>query len=141
MRGILASPVLVLALCFAPCAALAQERMEPGLWETQTASDGGNGPGQWIVATRCIDATMAGTARGSADDIRKAILAEGLDCKIQDVTAEAERVTFRQTCGALEQTAEFFYRGTTMEGRVTMSNAGNPPMTLVQRGKRIGPCP
>lgn len=94
-----------------------------------------------LKSTRCIDGKEAETANGSADDIRKALMAEATGCTLEDVTASGDRVTFRQTCGPVRQSAEFSYRGTTMEGRITMSFPGKPPGTMTSQGKRIGACP
>jgi hypothetical protein len=121
--------------------ARAQERMQPGQWEFESQFKSGASGAMSSVDARCIDEDSARGARGSADDIREAIKAQAPGCKIEEVTAEAERVTFRQTCDSLLQTAEFYYRSTTMEGKVTMTSPGAPPMILTSHGKRVGPCP
>lgn len=133
---------LAVAFCLAaaPGAVHAQQRMQPGLWEIEMTMQGGAVDGQRFASKKCLSAGEVAATVGSAAEIRAAMEQTSDGCTIGDVTAQGDRVSFRQTCGPVEQAAEFFYRGTTMDGRISMSMAGKPSGTIVQQGRLVGPC-
>ena len=82
----------------------AQERMRPGLWEVTNemtpARPGMAGmPGMGGPQQRCISEAEAAQANGTAAQVRAALMAEAKDCTFDDVKAEGDRVSYRQTCG------------------------------------------
>lgn len=130
---------IALAIAFgaSPAAAEAQERMQPGAWQMETLMGGKPLPG----GTRCIGPAEAATANGSAAEIKAAIEAVATGCRVGEVTAEGDRVTFEQTCDGSNQRGDFHYRGATMEGTMTISLPGRPTSVMSQKGRRIGACP
>ncbi|MFG1201802.1 DUF3617 family protein [Xanthobacter aminoxidans] len=137
--------LVVLASAGLASAACAQERMRPGLWEMTTemapARAGMAGlPGMGSPQQRCISDAEAAQANGTAAQVRAALVAESKECTFDDVKVEADRVSYRQTCGDFGQVFDVRYRADTMDGTITMKGAAGASI-IKTRGKRIGPCP
>ena len=119
-------------------------RMRPALWEVTNemtpARPGMAGmPGMGGPQQRCISEAEAAQANGTAAQVRAALMAEAKDCTFDDVKAEGDRVSYRQTCGGFGQLFDVRYKADTMEGTIMMKGAAGAS-TIKTKGRRIGPC-
>ncbi|OAI25598.1 hypothetical protein A1351_16285 [Methylosinus sp. R-45379] len=130
---------VTLALC-AVVPAIAQERLEPGLWSVTPLLQG-----QPVGAAteRCITAEEAKSANGDEKGIAAALSAENRKgkCTIKDLKLDGPRIRFSTVCQGMTMASDLTYAKTSYEGTMTMSGPGGDQQVIGTRGRRIGACP
>jgi hypothetical protein len=128
-----------LALC-AVVPAIAQERLEPGLWSVTPLLQG-----QPIGAAteRCITAEEARSANGDEKGIAAALDAENRKskCTTKDLKIDGPRIRFSTVCQGMAMASDLTYAKSSYEGTMTMSGPSGDRQVVGTRGRRIGACP
>lgn len=128
-----------LALC-AAAPAMAQDRLEPGLW-TVTSLLRGQPLG--TATERCITAEEAKSANGDEKEIAVALDTENRksNCTTTDLKIDGPRIRFSTVCQGMTMTSDLTYAETSYEGTMTMPGPGGNLQVVGAKGRRIGACP
>lgn len=131
--------VLMLVLPLSIQTALAEDRLQPGLWRAQTTM-GGQALSE--PSDVCISEEGARTSNGTDDEVKQAIVDETLrnGCGASDIVIDGPRIAFTTLCQGIASLTDITYEGIHYAGTLT-TQSPKGSMVLEVAGDHIGECP